>query len=209
MRVFGKLTSLTVLFLGASLFATADTIQLGSYGTTATAPAGDLNNATTYGTNGTSYSLSSIGHTWSAPLADSNWVSYDQNSYPGGSSAPVNATYVYDTTFFLNASESYTGQISVMADDKASVYLNGQLLVSTNGANPGLMTAATYILYPQYFVAGLNVLTFDVQQIHGGATGVDFDGSVVGSPVPEPSSLMLLSTGLLSVGCVVRRKLQA
>ena len=101
-----------------------------------------------------------------------------------------------------------------MADDTTSVYLNGKLIAAAAAADPATactvgkpncVTPATYTL--SGFVNGINYLGFVVNQDFGSATGLDFVGSVNTLPTPEPSSLMLLGSGLLGgAGSLLRRK---
>ena len=49
-----------------------------------------------------------------------------------------------------------------------------------------------------------NTLTFVVEQTGYADFGLDFTGSV--GPAPEPSSLMLLGTGLMSAGGLLFRR---
>jgi PEP-CTERM motif len=167
---------------------------------------------------------------WASAIGTSDWVSFNPYTAPNSDapgtyypySAP-NGTYDYSDTF--QASSSSSGTISVLADDTISIYLNGNLIVAAAGATqsicaastPNCTTVATYTLPTADFADGTNVLSFDVQQLFGGATGLDFEGTLstsgdinnppAPSPTPEPSSIFMLGTGLLAAAGTVRRRL--
>lgn len=213
MKRLMKLSAIGTALLLTAAFASADTIQLGSYGTGQPAM-GNQNTALVFtGSPSTTYNIGT-GGIWTAALPSSSWVSQNPGNAPGGSNVEPNGIYQFTTTFnLINA--NYSGSIKVMADDTTDVWLNG-ILVQTfaGGGNttcqnlqPNCIVPLSVALPFGDFLTGTNTLTFNVHQIKLDAEGLDFAGSV--STVPEPGSLMLLGTGLLGLAGELTRRMKS
>ena len=117
---------------------------------------------------------------WQPALPNSDWIS----AYPG-SFAP-NGPYDFQTKFCLKP--GYTNvllKLCLRADDRADVFLNGNLIVST--PNPSFLTATptciivSSVVNPAFFQIGPNVVLIRVYNVSGVVMGLNAVGSISGS----------------------------
>ena len=157
---------------------------------------------------------------WAGPLAGSSWISYANTGNP---SAPGFIVVPNGTAVTFSQSFNLTGTITgawldVLADDTASVWLNGVELASANlggsyptcsslpiGCLTGTMGIFNFAELQPYLVDGTNALSFVVYQEAGSSYGLDYSGAV--TTAPEPGTLLLLAMGMMGIALTTRRRL--
>ncbi|MBZ5628688.1 MAG: PEP-CTERM sorting domain-containing protein [Acidobacteriia bacterium] len=155
-----------------------------------------------------------LGYGWVANGGGSNWIAPSTNTGSQGSPAGY---YTYQTTFNLNVGpdvfDPSTGTLTGKAwadDGLIAIYLNGnELYIGQTGAGQYAWGEVDYS-FTSGFVAGLNTLQFVVYNTpYSGVnpTGLNAQYDVVAYQTPEPGSILLFGTGLVSLAGVLRRKL--
>lgn len=214
------LMSAVAILAFAAVSVKADTLTLVSYGTGTTPSGGAVNNSALafVGVPSTTYNISP-GIVWASPVSangvQSSWVSNNPNSGPTGFVVEPDGVYTYLSTITDIAGHTYSGNFTVMADDTVDVFLNGIKIVSDSLNSPNDLKCESNVpdcttpdtVSFSFLGHGLDFLTFEVEQTGLASTGVDF--AATASEVPEPASLLLVGSSLLSAGIFFRRGLFA
>jgi hypothetical protein len=228
-----------VFLLGATLslsapFALADSLTLGSFASGSTAAAlgftssqtamnyaGYTSSAPTSLTNGTAntFALQTNGIWGTIANSNASWVGISASASPfSGGTSPALGYYQFSTTFNA-AGGLYAGNLSILADDTAEIFLNGVLIRGFTSLGSDARCADTGIscinatdipLSAITLNNGANTLTFVVEQAgviaNGDPSGITFQAAIR-SITPEPNSFLLFGTGLLgAAGLYLRRR---
>ena len=149
---------------------------------------------------------------WADALPGSSWVSFTTTGDASASNfvTVANGTVVSFLDTFTLAGPATSGTLSVMADDSATVLLNGVQLIGETLANNayaicsdfgvGCLQPTVLDLPVSLLKTGSNTLEFEVAQRAGSSFGLDFLGSIT-DPVntPEASSGAFLALALASL----------
>ena len=200
-------SSLTACFAAAVLcvgIAHADTVSGSVYATTPyPAPLSPLETPPgtllgTFTTTGISTLFSDAGPTYTvAGFLTSGGATVSGLSSSVGSMSLDNKELKFVGTTYLTGGVTY----SVTHDDGAFLYLNGVQVLGPGSGNPTNPITSTFS------VATTGAYSFDLlyAEVNGAPATLNFNAPL--SATPEPSSFVLLGSGLLAAAGAVRRRL--
>jgi len=220
-----KLSALAAVLVASATYASAQIITASgsttNYDGYSTGTGGVFNDTTTanllldeHGASTNAVTVLSSFGSWQTPAAGSSWVSFENSAPVTGGLVPPNGYYTFNSASFAGG---VSGNLSVMADDTVAVF------DVNNGGSPVLLIDAVIDTLPGQdghcslntpncnsldtiawtAPSGTNVLWFVVEQTGGSAMGLDYEFA---ASVPEPSTLLMLGTGLVgSAGALFRR----
>jgi len=198
MKRFSLLVVLQFPFLFFTSSALADSITINSSAS-----------ETTNNSGSATQDISPVA-AWASALGGSSWISFaNAGEVPNGTAVTFTDTF--------NLSGPVTGAtLRVLADDTASVIVNGTTIFAANlnGSYPtcssvpiGCLTSSegvfTLAQLQPYLNVGSNTISFTVYQEAGDGYGLDYSGSFTTgtTTVPESGTFVLVGCGLIGVAC--------
>jgi len=120
------------------------------------------------------------------------------NWYPVAGLTDFGARMLF--VLYVPTTGSYTFQLN--SDDGSQLWLGGSMVVDNGGAHPPQIATGTATL-----LGGLVSGEVDFFECCGAPSGVDLTLAPGTSYTPEPSTMLMLGTGILGVAGAFRRKL--
>jgi hypothetical protein len=135
---------------------------------------------------------------WLANDSNSDWIARNANVTNNGP-APYSFTTTFSLTGVMLSTVVLSGGFAI--DDVGTLSLNGIQISSVPSGDWGALTAFSVSGSSGDFVQGLNTLTLTITSDDEYLEGVRLTGTVTGSVVPEPATIIsTLIGGVMVVG---------
>lgn len=155
--------------------------------------------------------VTTLGDSW-VTISGTQWIGPHPNQSSAFRGSCCGGSDVYTTTFDLTGFNPLSAAITGIftADDTVVITLNGHTIFNASPADFWTLTVSLPSVPSGDFVAGLNTLSFAVDNSGNGATGLDVKFAVTADPsrsaTPETGLIVPLSFALLAGATVWFRR---
>jgi len=154
---------------------------------------------------------------WAQPLEGTSWISIAQTGWPLSTWLPNGTVVSFFEMFSLDSLPS-SAMVTFAADDSASLWVNGELVVAeaptagnayTVCSDTGVTcTAHTTVDVLPWLIGGGNEMRFDVAQRGGWSYGLNYSVALQWLdepplPTPEPGTAWMMLVVVTTVACTL------